>query len=131
MDIRGRGGGGSGELDLPTVIGIANVVLPLVYLSGRLGRRMHLLLISVIHTSHRPILDLLPSLLDSGRQLVHVLKESCKCPHLLVAEGVRERRHARQTNAVLDLPERNAFWVVLHPVSRHLRGLLIKAFRYR
>ena len=39
---------------------------------------MRLLLMGVIHTRHRPILDLLPSLLDRGQQLVHVFQESRK-----------------------------------------------------
>ena len=90
-----------------------------------------LFLTRLVHGRHRPILDLLPSLLYRGRQLVHVLQEKRKRPDLPVAEGVPERRHARQTNTVLDLPERNTFRVVLNPIGRQLRWLLIKAFRYR
>src|ERR1700687_3205587 len=90
-----------------------------------------LFLTRLIHGRHRPILDLLPSLLYRGRQLVHVLEEKRKRPDLLVAERVAERRHARQTNTVLDLPERNTFWVVLNPIDSQLRWLLIEAFRYR
>lgn len=76
--------------------------------------------------SHRPIPDLLPGLLYCGRQLVHVLQEQRKRPYLLIAERVPERRHARQTNTMLDLSERVAFRVALYPIGRQLRRLLIK-----
>src|SRR5450759_5955252 len=49
----------------------------------------------------------------------------------MILEGVSERRHARQTNSMLDLPERITFQVVLNPISSQLWRLLIKAFRYR
>ena len=44
-----------------------------------------LFLTRLIHGSCRPILDLLPSLLYRGRQLVHVLEEKRKRPDLLIA----------------------------------------------
>ena len=44
-----------------------------------------LFLTRLIHGRYRPILDLLPSLLYRGRQLVHVLEEKRKRPDLLIA----------------------------------------------
>ena len=64
------------------------------------------------------MLNLLPSLLHGRRQLVHVLEEERKRPDLLVAQRSPERRHARQTNTVLDLPKRNTFRIVLNPFGR-------------
>jgi hypothetical protein len=45
-----------------------------------------LFLISLIRGRHRPILDLLPSLMDRAREFVHVLQEKRKRPDLLIAE---------------------------------------------
>ena len=85
----------------------------------------------LFHGRHRPILDVQPTLPYRGGQLVHVLQEKRERPDLPVAEGVRERRHTSQTDTMLDPPERNSFRVVLDPIGRQLRRLLIKAFRYR
>ena len=71
----------------------------------------------LVHGRRRAILDLLPGLLYRGRQRVHVFQENRKRPDLPAAEGGSERRHARQTNAMLDLPERSAFRVVLNPIG--------------
>jgi hypothetical protein len=71
----------------------------------RVSHVNRLLLRRVVHGGRRPILDLLPSLLHCGRQLVHILDEERKRPDLLVAQRRPERRHTRQTNAVLDPPE--------------------------
>ena len=49
-----------------------------------------LFLTSLVHGRHRPILDLLPSLLYREQQLVHVPQEKRKRPDLPVAEGVCE-----------------------------------------
>ncbi len=53
-----------------------------------------LFLSRLVHGCHRPILDLLPSLLHRGRQLVHVLQKQHKRPYIPIAEGVWDQRIA-------------------------------------
>ena len=85
----------------------------------------------LVHGDDRPILHLQPGFLHLRRQFVHVLEEQRECPDLFVLEGVPERRHPGQANAVFDLPERFTLRVVFDTVGGQLGRPRIFAFRYR
>src|SRR5665213_1688359 len=73
------------------------------------------------------IRDLLPRLLHTGRQLVHVFQEQRNGPDLLVGQCTRPRWHPCPADAVFYSPERSAFGIVFDTLGGKLRRPGIEA----